>query len=57
MMSLREMERATGISCSMLSRIFSDDPKQRRSPSLKNAKKICDAVGVTLDVLYDVLET
>jgi hypothetical protein len=40
----------------MISRVFSDDPSQRRSPSLKNAKKIADALGISIDLLYEILD-
>lgn len=52
---LSDIRKKTGLSWSMISRVFSEDPEQRRSPSLRNAKKIADALGISIDLLHDVL--
>lgn len=49
------MAEKTGISRSHLSRIFSEDPEQRRYPSMDVAKKICSYLGITLDDFARIL--
>jgi transcriptional regulator with XRE-family HTH domain len=54
--SLADVVRGTGLSWAMVSRIFSANPAQRRSPSLRSAWTIARYLGIDLDALYRVLE-
>lgn len=47
-----EVARNTGLSPEFVSRVFSG----QRCPSLRNARKIADALDCSLDSLYDALE-
>ena len=54
--TLADIVRGTGMSWAMVSRVFSVNPAQRRSPSLRTAKRIADYLGIDLDTLYRVLD-
>lgn len=51
--SLGQLSRATGIHRTHLSRIFSG----QRTPSMKMAGVICEALGVSMDKLHEAVQT
>lgn len=61
-MSLTQLSKESGISLSMLSRMFSDVVGQKRTPSLRTLKRLGNylsrksGTNVTLDQLSDALE-
>lgn len=53
-LNLRAIARATGLSWSMVWRVFSDSVRHRRNPSIKNAKKLANVLGISLDTFYEL---
>lgn len=53
-MSPTELSTAAGISVPYASQLLSDDPKQKREPSLEMALRVYSATGLQLGILREL---